>query len=143
MGQSLVSQIQALLAAGCEGVNLLEGKPDIRRRFPIPDFEGPAWAPNWGYTEAQGVPLTLHLNDPPGFWGKSRMNPCAIQQGWFYGEDTINNLEQYRQTEAVLARYPRLKLRLARFCFRYDDLAGLAGMLEQYPNISLDLTPGF
>ena len=142
LGGSLVSQAQKLLDAGCDGIKLLEGKPDIRRRFPIPDFDSAGWAPFWEFAEAEGVPLTLHLNDPPEFWVKSRMNPYAVQQGWFYGEDTVNNLEQYRQMDAVLARHPKLKLQLAHFYFHYDYLEGLAGMLETCPNLRLDLTPG-
>lgn len=142
LAKNLVAQAQALLAAGCDGIKLLEGKPDIRRKFPIPDFDSAAWLPFWEYAEAQGIPLTLHLNDPPEFWDKSRMNPYAIQQGWFYGEDSVNNQEQYRQMGAVLARYPNLKLQLAHFYFRYDDLNGLDALLEQCPKLRLDLTPG-
>jgi hypothetical protein len=142
LGDCLVSQARMLMASGCDGIKLLEGKPDIRRKFPIPDFDSPAWAPFWAYAEAEGIPLTLHLNDPPEFWDLSRMNPYAIREGWFYGEDCVNNQAQYRQLAAVFARHPGLKMQLAHFYFLYDDLPLLARMLEDYPRLYLDLTPG-
>lgn len=142
MADSLLNQAKRLMASGCDGIKLLEGKPDIRRKFPIPDFDSPAWAPFFAYAQQEGIPLTLHLNDPPEFWDKSRMNPYAIKEGWFYGEDTISNLEQYRQLAAVFSRYPLLKMQLAHFYFMYDDLPALARMLDDYPNLHLDLTPG-
>ena len=142
LAESLLFQARQLMDSGCDGIKLLEGKPDIRRKFPIPDFDSPAWAPFWAYAEMEGIPLTLHLNDPPEFWDKSRMNPYAIKEGWFYGEDSVSNLAQYAQMAAVFARHPALKMQLAHFYFRYDDLPGLARMLEDYPNLRLDLTPG-
>ena len=142
LAASLLAQARQLMALGCDGIKMLEGKPDIRRKFPIPDFDSPAWEPFWAYAEENAVPLTLHLNDPPEFWDKSRMNPYAVKEGWFYGEDCVNNHEQYRQIAAVLARHPGLKMQLAHFYFLYDDLPALARMLENCPRLRLDLTPG-
>ena len=102
LGEDLVAQAGALLAAGCDGIKLLEGKPDIRRNFPIPDFDTPAWEPFWRWAEEQRVPILWHVNDPEEFWDASRINPYAKSEGWFYGPETINN-EEYRQVFAVLA----------------------------------------
>ena len=142
LAQSLVAQTKALLAAGCDGVKLLEGKPDIRRSFPIPDFDTPAWEPFWAYAEAQQFPVTLHLNDPEEFWDESKLNPYAKSEGWFYGPDTINNEEQYRQIGVVLVRHPKLKLQLAHFYFFSAQLPRLTALLRAYPNVRIDLTPG-
>ncbi len=142
LSDSLLTQAKRLMDAGCDGIKMLEGKPDIRRKFPIPDFDSAAWAPFWAYAEKEGIPLTLHLNDPPEFWDKSRMNPYAIKEGWFYGPDCVSNQAQYDQMARVFSRHPGLHMQLAHFYFRYDDLPGLAGMLTAHPNLRLDLTPG-
>ena len=89
LGEDLVAQAGALLAAGCDGIKLLEGKPDIRRNFPIPDFDTPAWEPFWRWAEEQRVPILWHVNDPEEFWDASRINPYAKSEGWFYGPETI------------------------------------------------------
>lgn len=117
LGEDLVAQAGALLAAGCDGIKLLEGKPDIRRNFPIPDFDTPAWEPFWRWAEEQRVPILWHVNDPEEFWDASRINPYAKSEGWFYGPETINNEEQYRQVFAVLACHPGLRLQLAHLFF--------------------------
>ena len=74
LGEDLVAQAGALLAAGCDGIKLLEGKPDIRRNFPIPDFDTPAWEPFWRWAEEQRVPILWHVNDRRSFG----MPPASI-----------------------------------------------------------------
>lgn len=142
LAQSLLAQAKALLDAGCDGIKMLEGKPDIRRNFPIPDFDSAEWEPFWQYAEENAVPVTLHVNDPETFWDASKINPYAKSEGWFYGPETINNEEQYRQIAAVLTRHPQLKLQLAHFYFFSAQLPRLCALLEAYPNVHIDLTPG-
>ena len=142
LGEDLVAQAGALLAAGCDGIKLLEGKPDIRRNFPIPDFDTPAWEPFWRWAEEQRVPILWHVNDPEEFWDASRINPYAKSEGWFYGPETINNEEQYRQVFAVLACHPGLRLQLAHLFFFSAQLPRLSALLRRYPEVRVDLTPG-
>ena len=142
LSASLVQQARALLAAGCDGLKMLEGKPDIRRNYPIPDFDAPAWEAYWQYAEQNEVPVTLHVNDPEEFWDESKINPYAKAEGWFYGPETINNEAQYAQIEAVLRRHPQLKLQLAHFYFFSAQLPRLAALLRAFPNVRIDLTPG-
>ena len=142
LGRSLHTQAQALLDAGCDGVKMLEGKPDIRRSFPIPDFDSAAWEPFWAFAEEHAVPVTMHVNDPEEFWDAARINPYAKAEGWFYGPETINNEEQYRQMDAVLARHPQLHLQLAHMYFFSAQLPRLTRLLRAYPEVRVDLTPG-
>lgn len=142
LGEALVLQARALRRAGCDGIKLLEGKPDIRRSFPIPDFDTAAWEPFWAWAEAERCPVTMHLNDPEEFWDAAKINPYAKKEGWFYGPDTVNNEEQYRQMEVVLARHPRLRLQLAHLYFLSAQLPRLTALLRAYPEVRVDLTPG-
>ncbi len=142
LAESLVRQTKALLLAGCDGIKLLEGKPDLRREFPIPDFDSRAWEAFWALLEEKGAPVTLHLNDPPEFWDAERINPYARSRGWFYGEDTVNNEAQYAQMERVLERHPALRIQLAHMYFLYSEPERLDALLERFPGVRLDLTPG-
>lgn len=142
LGDSLVRQTRALLKAGCDGVKMLEGKPDIRRAFPIPDFDSPAWEPFWELAESRQIPVTIHVNDPEDFWDETKINPYARSAGWFYGPETINNEEQYRQMDQVMRRHPGLKLQLPHFYFFSAQLPRMAELMRTYPNVRIDLTPG-
>lgn len=142
MGKSLVRQANALLKAGCDGIKLLEGKPDIRRAFPIPDFDAPAWEPFWELAESREIAVTMHVNDPEDFWDEAKINPYARSEGWFYGPETVNNEEQYRQMGEVLRRHPGLKLQLAHFYFFSAQLPRMAELMRTYSNVRIDLTPG-
>lgn len=142
LGSALVLQARRQLDAGCDGMKLLEGKPDIRRQFPIPDFDSEAWEPFWAFAEQVQLPVTLHLNDPEEFWDANKISPYALRAGWLYGPDTINNEEQYRQMDAVLTRHPRLKLCLAHLYFFSGQLPRLTALLERCRSLRVDLTPG-
>ena len=70
------------------------------------------------------------------------MPAWAAGQGWLYDESYINNEEQYRQVLTVLGRHPGLRICFAHFFFLSAQLPRLAGILERYPNVVTDLTPG-
>lgn len=142
LSEALVRQGQALLAAGCDGVKLLEGKPDIRRAVPIPDFDSEVWAPFWQWAQENRVPIVWHVNDPADFWDEAKINPYARSRGWFYGPEMINNQVQYNQVERVLVRWPHLRIQFAHMLFFSSDLPRLADWMRRFPDICVDLTPG-
>jgi predicted TIM-barrel fold metal-dependent hydrolase len=134
---------ETLLALGCDGIKMIEGKPDTRKTLPIPPFDGEVYAPYWERMEARGIPLVFHVNDPAEFWDADKVPGWAREQGWFYGDGTyINNEAQYTEVLNVLARHPRLKVIFAHFFFLSAQLPRLAGYLDQFPNMCVDLTPG-
>ena len=142
MGERLAASAARLLSCGCDGIKLLEGKPQLRRALPIPDFDAPCWEAFWQYAEDEGVPILWHVNDPEDFWDSSRVPAWAKTQGWYYDESYINNEEQYRQVLAVLERHKNLKLTLAHFFFMSAQLPRLREILERYPKVMTDITPG-
>ena len=143
LGAELVRQGNALLEAGCDGVKLLEGKPDYRREFPVPDFDTPAWEPFWSWAEENETRIVWHVNDPPDFWDESKINPYARSRGWFYGGDGfVDNEDQLRQIETLLERHPRLYIQFAHLLFLSADLDRLARLLRRFPNLRVDLAPG-
>lgn len=142
LGKHFAKYVRRAMAMGCDGVKLIEGKPDMRSRLPIPDFDAPCWEPFWAYAEEAQVPILWHVNDPEEFWDPDKIPSWARERGWFYDENQVNNEEQYRQVLTVLQRHPKLKITFAHFFFLSAQLERLQGILDAYPNVAVDLTPG-
>ena len=48
---ALVQEVQSLMKKDCTGIKMLEGKPNVRKYYPIPDFDQPVWEDYWAYLE--------------------------------------------------------------------------------------------
>lgn len=142
LSRRLIARAKRLLAAGCDGIKLLEGKPTMRRQYPIPDFDAPAWDGFWTFAEETRLPILWHVNDPASFWDEKLVSARAREQGWAYGADTIKDSEQYRQVRAVLDKHNTLRVCFAHFFFLSAQLPRLSEWLERFPNMYIDLTPG-
>jgi hypothetical protein len=142
-GEAFAHYVDVLCALGADGIKMIEGKAEIRKRLPIPDFDDPVYAPYWAKMEENQVPLIFHVNDPETFWDADKVPGWARKMGWYYGDGTyIDNEAQYRQVLNVLDRHPNLKVIFAHFFFLSAQLERLAGYLDRYPNMYVDLTPG-
>ncbi len=141
-GRYFVRHTKRLLKMGCDGVKMIEGKPQYRRELQVPDFDLPVWEPFFAYAERTALPILWHVNDPETFWDQDNMPSFAKAQGWGYGPDDVNNEEQYRQILAVLDRHPKLSVTFAHMFFLSAQLPRLTKILEKYENVRVDLTPG-
>lgn len=141
-GRRFVRRAKQLVSMGCDGVKLLEGKPTMRRAFPIPDFDAPAWEPFWAFAEKTRLPILWHVNDPEQYWNPTAISAYAKSSGWGYGADDVNNEAQYAQVRAVLERHPRLNVTFAHMFFLSANLPRLSEWLGRFPNMRVDLTPG-
>lgn len=142
LSRRLIARAKRLRAAGCDGIKLLEGKPTMRRQYPIPDFDTPAWEGFWTFAEETRLPILWHVNDPASFWDEKLASARAQEQGWVYGADTIKDSEQYRQVRAVLDKHSALCVCFAHCFFLSAQLPRLTEWLERFPNMYVDLTPG-
>jgi hypothetical protein len=143
VGAIFASSLDGLSAAGCDGIKMIEGKPDMRKMLPIPPFDSAEFAPFWEKMAQTQMPLLFHVNDPEEFWHAERIPDWARQRGWFYGDGTyINNETQYTEIFNVLSKNPALKVIFAHFFFLSAQLPRLADLLDRYPNVHVDLTPG-
>ena len=126
---------------GVDGYKFLEGKPQIRKRL-ARRLDDPIFDKMYSFIEEMGMPMTMHLGDPPENWDITKCSPYAIERGWFCDE-TYPTLEELREeTEGILKKHPKLKLTLAHFYFLGHDLEAAKAFLERFPNASFDLTPG-
>lgn len=141
IGRNVVDSLRPLIEQGMDGVKFLEGKPIVRKRFPLPPFDSEAWEPFFAYLEENGIPITWHINDPASFWAKDA-SPWLIKQGWAYDESFIHNETQYAEALRVLDRHKQLKVIFAHFYFMSESLDRLAKILDAHPAVCVDLTPG-
>ncbi len=58
-GQYFADYVEKLAAMGCDGIKMIEGKPDMRRMMPIPNFDDPVYDPYWKKMETHGIPAHL------------------------------------------------------------------------------------
>ncbi len=141
LSRRMITRVKRLLDAGCDGLKLLEGKPTMRRQYPIPDFDAPVWEGFWEFAEETRLPILWHVNDPAAFWDEKRASARAREQGWVYGPDTVQGSEQYRQVRAVLERHEKLNICFAHFFFLSAQLDRLSEWMLRFSNMRVDLTP--
>lgn len=139
--QGYLAQAKALWDMGFDGIKIFDGKPKMRkllgRRLDDPMFDG-----FYAFLQEHDLPVTMHLGDPPEFWDIDRVSEYALQAGWFCDE-TYPTLEQMREEAlGILDKFPRLRLTMAHFFFLSQDLEACEALLETYPTLCLDLTPG-
>ena len=137
----LLAQAKRAAALGFDGFKMLEGKPSLRRRFDAP-LDGPLYEPFFAWAEEGGWPVTMHCGDPASFWDPAATPADAAARGWAY-DATLPSLAQLRaEVEGILRRHPRLRLTLAHLFFLGDDPAEAERLLDTYPGLAFDLTPG-
>lgn len=142
-GEAFANYVDVLSEMGVDGIKMIEGKAEMRKRLPIPDFDDSVYAPYWAKLAEHQIPLIFHVNDPEEFWDAENIPQWAREMGWYYGDGSyIDNEAQYRQVLNVLDRHPDLKVTFAHFFFLSAQLERLGEYLNRYPNMHIDLTPG-
>ncbi len=144
IGKYMAKFVDSMRRCGCDGLKIIEGKPSMRKFMAaIPDFDLPCWEPLWDYLEQTQFPVLWHLNDPESCWGKPEDAPRHIRLGNELYDDTyLNNETQYAQMEAILQRHPNIKFIFAHLYFMSAQLPRLSALLDKYPNVMVDITPG-
>ena len=144
IGKYQAKFVESMRRCGCDGLKIIEGKPTMRKMMgAIPDFDAPCWEPLWKYLEETQFPVLWHLNDPESCWGPEEKAPRHIRLGNELYDDTfVNNEVQYAQMENILKRHPNIKFIFAHLYFMSAQLPRLAAILDKYPNVMVDITPG-
>lgn len=135
-------QVDRFVALGADGIKLHEGKPTVRREIGVP-FDAPAYEGLFAALERHRLPAVLHVGDPWIFWNAQTAPAYAHKNGWTYLDGSaMTNDELYAEVDRVLERHPSLKLIFAHFYFMSSDLERATQMMERWPEICFDLTPG-
>ncbi len=138
---SLVTQLEELNEIGFDGIKMLEGKPNLYARVGKPldsDFFDVAFEK----MEKDGTYILMHAVDPESFWTNATEE--EKEKGWFYGDSSKFPTSQalYSQIDNILLKHPNLNLCLAHFFFCSENPKRLEEMLDKYPKLSIDITPG-
>ena len=138
-----LGQIKRLMQLGFDGIKMIEGKPNVRKRIDEP-LDSPIYDDYFAYLEAEKIPLLYHVADPAGLWDKDKVPAYAIKEGWFYGDGTyVTKKILYEEVDGILKKFPRLNTIFAHFYFIPEEGIDRAGeFLDKWPGISYDLTPG-
>lgn len=124
-------QVEALLNLGCDGIKLMDA-PSLRKHRGI-GFNSPVFQKMFTLLEEQNIPVNIHVADPEEFW----------ESGKFSSEDGyISNKQHYEEIFEVLDRHPNLKVCFAHFFFLSNFPKEAERVMEKYPNVYFDLTPG-
>lgn len=120
---NLEKQARTLIEMGFDGFKMLEGKPSIRKeldhRLDDKRYDG-----YYSFLESEKLPLVLHVADP---WETEQ--PSEIKS-------------IYEELYGVLKKFPNLHIIFAHFLFYGSVLDRAEQLLDSFPNVSLDLTPG-
>jgi predicted TIM-barrel fold metal-dependent hydrolase len=142
LGKAMAKYALRMREAGCDGIKMIEGKPQIRKMLNVPPFDESVWEPYFAFMEDTAFPILWHVNDPEEFWDKDKIPKWAMQQDWLYDETYVNNEQQYEEVLNVLKKHPDLKIIFAHFFFLSKQLDRLSEILDKYQNVYVDLTPG-
>lgn len=139
----LEQQAKRFSAMGFDGIKMVELKPTVRRNLGNIWISDPAYAGMFSFLEEKQIPLLLHVGDPETFWDDQLAPAFAKENGWFYGNGSYPALaEFYADTERMLDAHPKLNVVLAHFFFLSNQLERAEAMLQKYPNVRFDITPG-
>ena len=127
-------QIEQMDAMGFDGVKILDGKAPLRKRIGRP-LDDPMYDKFFAYAEEHGMPIKMHLGDPAYMWDPA-------DRRYQFGKDMPSLAELRSEAEGILTKFPKLKLHFAHFYFLGHDPEYAERLLETWPNVALDLTPG-
>lgn len=139
--EDYVSFARSALEMGFDGFKSLEQHPKDRKRLGK-GLCDPSFDPFFDYIGQTGVSIVCHVGDPRFNWSFETATESAKMLGRVYDSSypTLDSL--YDEMGEVFKKHPNVKFILAHFYFRTDDYDGLTALMERYPNICLDLTPG-
>ena len=142
-GPGLRAQLETYMAAGFDGLKMLEGKPTERSISKIP-LDDPRYDPAFDLLEKTGFHITSHVNDPEEFWDPKLCPEWANRGKGGYWDRSIylTKEEHYTENENLLKRHPKINITFAHAYFLSNYPDRMTALFEKYPNVTVDLTPG-
>lgn len=141
LSKEYLRQAQEYMAAGYDGMKMLEGYPSCRKVMQR-ELCHKVYDKYYAYLEANNVPITMHVGNPEANWDISRADAHAIKMGRVY-DSSYPTLKQLQgEVFSVMDKFPKLRLALAHFGFLNYDINTAKRWLGDYENTLLDLTPG-
>ena len=137
----LLEQLHILHDIGVDGIKLLASKPTERKRLGVP-LDSPYFSDFFKECENMGISLLWHVADPEEFWEPEKLPEWAQEKGWGYDDSYSTKEDLYDETLNVLRRHPSLQVVFPHFFFLSADLQRANKLLNEFPRVNLDLSPG-
>jgi hypothetical protein len=138
---SLLEQLHILYDVGVDGIKLLASKPTGRKRLGAP-LDSPYFSDFFKECENMGISLLWHVADPEEFWEPEKLPEWAQEKEWGYDDSYSTKEDLYDETLNVLRRHPSLQVVFPHFFFLSADLQRANKLLNEFPHVNLDLSPG-
>ena len=136
------TQARAIMELGCDGIKMMYNP--IARKALGYGVDDERYEKMFSYLEENGIPVIMHVNDPESYWVVRDLTPTEIARDWgYFKEGFLSKEEIYDETFRMLDRHPRLKVVLAHFYFLSRDIDEATRVMETYPEVCFDLTPGW
>lgn len=134
-------QAERLINIGADGFKMYEGKPNARKASGNIPLTSQRYAGFYNLLEQRGIPLALHLADPPDFWDKNKAKASQVASNWFFGDATYATWQEiYDECITVIANHPKLRIILPQFGYLQGNQVD--ALLRRYPNLHIDIAPG-
>ena len=138
-------QLEADVRAGAQGLKIFKNfgmsvRDDRGRRVPVDD---PAMDPLFETCARLEIPVLIHVADPAEFWS----DHDARNERWLElklrprrKRAAPPSFEQLiRERDSMLRRHPDVRFILAHLGWQGHDLQGLARLLDEHPNVHVDI----
>ncbi len=139
-GKPYEEQIDDIISQGFDGIKMLIGKPSRIKMCGF-SFTDPRFDAFFEKMEKLQMPIVSHSGDPDISYDITKATPRMIEKGWVYDDTYATKEECHQQVEALLSKYPNLKIALAHMGFFADELDRLSVLMDKYPNLYMDITP--
>jgi predicted TIM-barrel fold metal-dependent hydrolase len=140
----------ALAEAKREGASGLKIFKQFGLGYKNPDgsylaIDDPRWDPIWEACGELGLPVLMHTADPSAFFQpidetNERWEELSRRPDWsFFGPSFPKRDELHAARNRVIARFPKTIFIGAHLANDGEDLQTLAGWLDEYPNLMVDI----
>lgn len=137
------SQLEELMELGLDGVKICDFKPDAYKTLNVEKLLG-EYEEYIGYCEKYNVHMCWHVGDPKTCWDESLVSEAFKSRGWFYGDGTFPTYgEIMGLAYKLIDMHPNLSVLLAHAFFKSFDPDEMVELLQKYPNVNIDLAPGW
>ncbi len=136
--EGYLQQVKDLMAMGADGIKLLDGKPEYRKKLARP-LDDPIFDPMFAYLEENEIPVLYHVGDPGDKWDPE-VGPRKYGD---FLDDTHPTLPQlWDEAEGILKKFPKLHICWAHFLFLGFEPQKAKELMDRYENMVFDTTPG-
>ena len=134
-------QTERFINIGADGFKMYEGKPNARKICGNIPLTSQRYAGFYDLLEKRGIPLALHLADPPEFWEKDKASASQVASDWFFADVTYSTWQEiYDECVAVIANNPKLRIILPQFGFLRSDQ--VVNLMNRFSNLYIDTNSG-